>query len=315
VEGYTQAVRGRVRVDWERIAPLRLTPDKIPPEVEMKAGLPSNVGRPSLLGPGRLNTIDLNPFRKGHRPQELVFELARDLTRDYLAQPACTVPAHVLFPQIAAIVQRYLSHKVVPVAPAQPLDAFLSPYYGWMIERLVQEIRPVDASGEGYELARYESNRKPGSTLDVDFRTRREPYPVVKSHVNAVVPDTEVWEQSAAYRIDRHPGVRAFVKNAGLGFSVPYLHNGQPHDYLADFIIQLETVGESYLILETKGYDPLKEIKAQAAWRWVRAVNREGSFGQWSYEVVEDLGRLDRVISDSVEAANASAPAPPAFTA
>jgi type III restriction enzyme len=311
VEGYTQAVRGRVRVDWDRIAPLRLTPDKIPPEVEMKAGLPSNVGRPSLLGPGRLNTIDLNPFRRGHRVQELVFELARDLTRDYLAQPGCTVPAHALFPQIAAIVQRYLSDKVVAVAPAEPLDAFLSPYYGWMIERLVQEIRPVDDAGEGDELARYESNRGPGSTLDVDFRTRREPYPVLRSHVNAVVPDTQVWEQSAAYRIDRHPGVRAFVKNAGLGFAIPYLHNGQPHDYLVDFVIRLETASESYLILETKGYDPLKEVKSQAAWRWVRAVNREGSFGRWSYALVEDLGRLDAILSERVEEANADAEALP----
>ena len=49
---------------------------------------------------------------------------------------------------------------------------------------------------------------------------------MTKSHVNAVVPDTAKWEQSAAYQIDRNKHVKSFVKNAGLGFAVPYLHNG-----------------------------------------------------------------------------------------
>ena len=51
------------------------------------------------------------------------------------------------------------------------------------------------------------------------------------------------------------------MKNAGLGFAIPYLHNGQPHDYVPDFIIRLKTEPPRYLILETKGYDPLEEVK------------------------------------------------------
>ena len=35
--------------------------------------------------------------------------------------------------------------------------------------------------------------------------------------------------------------VDAFVKNAGLDFAIPYLHNGQMHDYMPDFIVQLNT--------------------------------------------------------------------------
>ncbi len=27
------------------------------------------------------------------------------------------------------------------------------------------------------------------------------------------------------------------MKNAGLGFAIPYLHNGQSHDYMPDFIV------------------------------------------------------------------------------
>ena len=107
-----QRIRHRLKVDWDNIAPLCLDPMDIPPEVEMKAGLPSNTGRPALVGPGRIERVDLNPYREGRRLQKLVFEMARDLTRDYRQQPHCDAPAHVLFPQIGAIVGRYLSAAI-----------------------------------------------------------------------------------------------------------------------------------------------------------------------------------------------------------
>ena len=108
VVGYRQAIRNRVTVDWDNIAQVILDPLKIPPEVEVKAALPNNTGKPSLHGPGKLESIDLQAYRQGRREQELAFELARDLTRDYLGQAGAHLPAHVLFPQVAAIVRRYL---------------------------------------------------------------------------------------------------------------------------------------------------------------------------------------------------------------
>lgn len=108
-----------------------------------------------------------------------------------------------------------------PVAPAEILDVFLSPYYGWVIERLVEAIRPDTSQGEAPEVPRY-ANRGPGSPTEVDFRTSREPREVIHSHLNYVVVDTTLWEQSAAYYIDTHPMTEAFVQNAGLGFSIPY---------------------------------------------------------------------------------------------
>jgi type III restriction enzyme len=75
-----------------------------------------------------------------------------------------------------------------------------------------------------------------------------------------------------------------------LGFAVPYLHDGQLHDYLPDFIIRLEN--GVHLILETKGYDPLEHVKAAAAQRWVAAVNADGRFGEWRYTIVHDIGAV-----------------------
>ena len=89
-------------------------------------------------------------------------------------------------------------------------------------------------------MPRYETSRGPGldrrrRLLDEQGRARggQEP-PELRRRRH------QKWEQSAAYIIDTHPAVEAFVKNAGLGFAIPYLHNGQPHDYVPDFIVRLK---------------------------------------------------------------------------
>jgi type III restriction enzyme len=301
VEGYQQAIRNRIRVDWSAIAPLYLDPQKIPPEVEAKAMLLTNDGRHSLTGPGALERIDLNPYRMGQRRQQLVFEMARDLTRNYVKQAGCEAPAHVLFPQLAAVIERYLTEKVKPMPPAQVLDAFLSPYYGWIVEVLVQAIHPDHSAGELPEIPQYEQSREPGSTEDVDYWTSKDVREVTRSHVNYVVADTKKWEQSAAYVIDTHPKVVAFVKNAGLGFTIPYIHNGEPHDYVPDFIIRLDGDGENYLILETKGFDPLRDVKRQAAERWVNAVNADGQHGHWTYRIADAVSEVAERIHQASE--------------
>lgn len=299
VEGYRQAIRNRVHVDWESIPPLFLDPTKIPPEVEMKASLPTNSGRPSLTGPGQLARVDLNPYREGKRQQRLVFEMASALTKSYVTSGHCEAPAHVLFPQLAAIVQRYFDQKVVPVRPAEKVDAFLSPYYGWVIERLAAAIKPDTSQGEAPEVPQYEISRGPGSTTDVDYWTSKDVRETIKSHLNYVVADTKKWEQSAAYILDTHPAVESFVKNAGLGFAIPYLHNGQPHDYVPDFIVRLKGEPTVHLIVETKGFDDLAEVKSAAAQRWVSAVNSDGASGTWKFAMARSITAVREILDAS----------------
>jgi type III restriction enzyme len=292
VEGYMPSIQNRVAVDWNSIAPLFLDPTKIPPEVEVKASLPTNTGRPALLGPGRVVRVDLSPFREGRREQSLAFEMAADLTRTYIQGGASQAPAHVLFPQLLLIVQRYIREKVTPVPPAHRVDLFLSPYYGWAIERLSEAIRPDISRGEAPEIPRFEANRLAGSSSDVDFPTTRDVREVLKSHVNYVVADTKRWEQSAAYILDTHPRVEAFVKNAGLGFGIPYLDNGQKHEFQPDFIVRLKDRPAFHLVLETKGFDPRADIKHAAADRWVAAVNAAGSHGEWAFTMARSLEQV-----------------------
>lgn len=293
VEGYLSPGGGRIVCDIDSFPPLEINPEKIPPEVELKAGVSDNRGRPSLAGPGKLGEVGLDKFRGGFRFQERVFEMAEDLMPQYIgvgSRPK--MPENVLFSQLCAAVAEVLRKKVTAHSPANAKDAFLSPYYGWIVENMRECIKMTDENASA-ELPLLERSRGEGTTADVDFWTVREPCTVLKSHVNAVVPASKL-EQRAAQRLDRHPKVRAFVKNEGLGFGIPYFHDGETREYIPDFIVALET-GER-LIWETKGYDPLQEIKRCAAERWVAAVNAGGKHGKWRYLMTKSAGDINSVI-------------------
>ena len=301
VEGYTRAIRNRISVDWLNVPVLELDPANIPPEVEVKGALPNNAGKLSLSGPGKTENLDLNPYRQHQRVQQLVFDMARALTKHYSGQDDFP-PPHVLFPQFLKIVEQYIAEKVKPIAPAMKVDVALSPYYGWAIETLLNAVRPDTGRGEDPELPKVEANRGMGSTAEVDYWTSREPREVLRSHLNYTVPDTQKWEQSAAYYIDTHRATEAFVKNAGLGFAIPYFDNGQDHEYIPDFIIRLKGDNAQdnprYVILETKGYDVREQKKIEAAERWVSAVNASGKYGQWSYRIVKNPAQTQSVLSE-----------------
>jgi type III restriction enzyme len=302
VDGYQQAIRNRIMVDWDRVPTLEVDPMKIPDEVKMKAGIPTNTGRPSLIGPGKLSDLDLDRWRSEQRVQEREFDLAAALTRDYSMRPTCQAPTHVLFPQLLEVVKRFVAEKVRVHREESRIDVFLSPYYGWAVEELAEAIRPDASEGEAPEVPRYERVRPRGSTSEIDFWTSKRVKEVLRSHVHYVVMDTKFWEQSSTYHIDSHKKVEAFVKNQGLGFAIPYLHNGQGHDYIPDFLIRL-TDGRN-LILETKGHDDLAKVKVAAAHRWVDAVNAEGSFGHWDYAIAYNPNDVPRLIDEAAQKAS-----------
>jgi type III restriction enzyme len=136
------------------------------------------------------------------------------------------------------------------------------------------------------------------STAQVDFYTGRDLWAVKKCHLNAIVTDTQKWEQSAAFVLDAHPGVSRWVKNDHLGLRMVYRKGGLPHCYVPDFVAQLD-LGLN-LIVEVKGLTgDDAQIKQAAARRWVNAVNLDGRHGLWDYKMVRHpadlMAHLDKV--------------------
>lgn len=308
VEGYTQAVKSRVTVDWVKMPRLVLKPGEYPTIVDMKGLSLDSAGRAGAALPGTAREITMAPYFQGMRLQRGVFQMAAALTANYSAQRDCAVPRHVLFPQLQQICEKYVRDYLVVPPAAQRIDVFQAPYYTWAVEILLQQIRPDTEAGEGAELPRFESGHEEGSTSDVDFWTSKDVRATTKSHVNYVVADTTAWEQQAAFYIDRHPAVLAFVKNAGLKFMIPYMNNGEMHDFVPDFLVRMrpphsvgETGSDLNLVLETKGYDPLREVKEAAAVRWVNAVNADGRFGTWLFRMANSVADVSYILSEAAE--------------
>ena len=148
---------------------------------------------------------------------------------------------------------------------------------------------PLPEAIDTDEFPRYESHRGSGSTRDVDYWTAKAVRAAERCHLSYVVMDTTS-DQSMVSYLDSDAHVIAFVKNTGLGFSIPYTWEGAAHEYRPDFLARLQFEGKEVgtVLLETKGYDPHAAVKITAAQRWVLAVNRDGRHGRWAYRIVTD---------------------------
>lgn len=288
VEGYVHRVATEVAVAWDRVPVLTLDPAEIPDEVKVKGLAGERGGAISLAGPGATEQVTFDAWRRTHRLQELEFDFARTLTARCREGGMCDLPAHALFPRMLAIVRRFVTEKVQPGGGREKMDVFQDPYFSWSAGLLLDALQPADVDTE--ELPRYEPHRGAGSTRDVDFWTSKAVREAERCHLSYVVMDTGTWEQTTAFYLDSDPHVIAFVKNASLGFSIPYTWRSTTHEYRPDFLARLRhgdrEVGT--VILETKGYDPRTAVKVSAAQRWVAAVNHDGRHGRWAYRIVTD---------------------------
>jgi type III restriction enzyme len=147
-----------------------------------------------------------------------------------------------------------------------------------------------------------------GSTAHVQASTAKPVYATKNSPVNYVVADTDSWEQLAAKTFESIETVESYVKNAFLGFVIPYTDKtGKDRKYLPDFLLRIKTPGGNKfnLIVEITGFSTDKEFKRYyTEHRWLPAVNaKRAQFGglSWHFIEITDIERLKNDLLPAIE--------------
>jgi type III restriction enzyme len=268
--------------------------------------VPTKTDMSGVLGEQEVHTLD-DLMRV--RPQQLAFKLAKGLLDKYFrgddGQGNQTAEKPWLFPRLVEIAKAWINHDSCIVLKD---NAFLGLLYldhnaAMAVEKIYRGI--VRSEGGEKRLRPILRNFEPiGSTSYIDFDTSKPVWETSaeKCHVNLVAADTDSWEQRMAQSLEELDVVVCYVKNQGMGFTVPYTIAGEAHQYFPDFIALVnDGNGEDdllRLIVEVSGQrDAAKEAKvATCRDLWVPSINNTGLFGRWNVIEVTDPWDAHEVI-------------------
>lgn len=149
-----------------------------------------------------------------------------------------------------------------------------------------------------------------GSTKYVHGNTTKPIFETTKSHVNFVVADTESWEQICAKTLEEIEEVKSYVKNAFLGFAIPYAANKKEDNlYYPDFIARCEKPDGTMLnlIIEITGMNRDKAAKKDYVNnRWLPSVNNvkeQYSYDEWDFiEIANDITDIKNQLKNKIAA-------------
>ncbi|MEK7277870.1 MAG: restriction endonuclease subunit R, partial [Chloroflexota bacterium] len=202
------------------------------------ADMPTRTEMASIVGESKFHELY---SLKERREQEIYFQLAALTLEKYFCDDDGNSRPW-LFPQLLNISQRWMAECVTCKDDAFPQMLWMGEFKFDAADRIYQS---VVRSSEGEKalkpiLRPYDTI---GSTRYVDFDTTRPVYPTdpAKCHISHVVADTGSWEQKMAQALEEMDEVVCYVKNHGLGFTIPYTLNGEEHQYVPDFIARVKT--------------------------------------------------------------------------
>lgn len=250
------------------------------------ADVPSETEVHPVIGEIATHTLD---DLRSHREQEVVFRLAKSLAEEHWPDQPWA------FPQLIRIVRDWTRECLVLKDNTFHQMLLLHGPADKAVEKIQMAIVRA-AEGERTLIPVLAPYDPTGSTAAVDFDTAKPCIPTDRErcHVSHVVCDTESWEQKMAQVIEKMSEVIAYVKNEGLGFEIPYLHEGRQRSYVPDFIVRAnDGHGEAdplNLIIEVTGQEyEAKGAKVETARNlWVPAVNHVGEYGRWAFLEVRD---------------------------
>jgi len=297
VQGYrVELPEERLTAEFTTDSILELTPDLVGPSVTQNAG---------IIG----ESVDLNLVHTGDmRLSTLLFHLTQRLLYTKWRDPGDEAKLH-LFGQLKRITKQWLDTCLECKGGTYPAQLMYQELADMACERITAAItrslvgkRPIKAVLDPYNPV--------GSTRYVGFNTskaERWETAADRCHINWVVLDSD-WEAEFCRVAEKHPKVKAYVKNHSLGLEVPYRYGSETRKYLPDFIVRVDDGrGEDdllNLIVEIKGYrrEDAKDKKATMETYWVPGVNNLKSFGRWAFAEFTEVYQIEMDFAAKVEA-------------
>ena len=252
---------------------------------------------------GEISIHDLNDLKR-RREQEIAFLLSKLVLEQYFKDKEGNLKSW-FFPQVFAISNLWIRECLKCKDNTFPQLLLLKEFAYDAADKIYRSI-VSSISGEKALMPILRAYETVGSTKYVDFDTIRPVYPTRpdKCHVSHVVADTASWEQKMAYSLEEMDEVISYVKNQGLGFTIPYAINGEEKNYVPDFIARIRQNGEILnLIIEVSGQKRKgKEAKVPTARNlWIPAINNHGGFGKWGFIEIQDPWDAKNTIRDALK--------------
>jgi type III restriction enzyme len=254
--------------------------------------IPTNTLNAPIVGEKAELTLE---EAKELRPQTVAFRLATHLQQLHFRDKSW------LFPQLLGIVREWLGDG--PDGDSPNVDYGDDTFPGLLVfgekkaaacEKIFRAIH--SASGGSQRLrAEVPSTDFLGTTTGVSFDTIKDCWTTdpIKCHFNLVPLDSD-WENIVCAKLEEMAEVRAYAKNQGIGFRIPYTCDGRPGNYYPDLIVKIDdghgNANLLNLILEVSGQKKKeKDAKVQTAkTMWVPGVNNLGTFGRWAFLEIDE---------------------------
>lgn len=243
------------------------------------------------------------------RPSQVVFELTTHLLKTkYLDKDG--QPQNHLFGQLKRICRQWIDNYLVCKSGTYPAQLKYKMIAEMASEKIAAAITRAEIEKNRPVRAILDPYNPVGSTMHVNFhtsKTRRWQTDPRRCHINWAILDSD-WEGELCRVVESHPKVKAYVKNQGLGFEVPYRMGSVTRRYIPDFIVLIDDGhGEDdllHLIVEIKGYsgEDAKAKRSTMEVYWIPGVNHLGDHGRWAFAELTDVFQMESDFEAKLEA-------------
>jgi len=268
----------KLLLDINKVKEIQIRPDEYSLTVDMTGVID---GKPVI---DTLSDIDVQKLNAQIRVQWIIFQTAKQVFAEI--KPDWKGNQEMLMMQLVTIVEDFITSdkiKVLNISPEEVLRRKLLIAFNMtkIVKHIINEIK--FANTEARKLV-FNKEKPIKSSSDMQpWSTRKPTEATRKSHITHSVYDSR-WEASGTQEFERNSQVEAWVKNDHLGFKILYTYNGILHEYWPDYLVRLQN--GITLVLEIKGEDSdQNRAKRDALKEWVDAINEDGRFGTWAWDV------------------------------